>query len=298
MRVLIATDGSKDAKNAAGWLKELPLPKATSVMVLSVAELPTPPVAVLTMKDLRDAVLADATRVGEAAKKFLDPRWPDIELRVSEGDPREEIVRVAEEWGADLVVVGARGLGAFKGFLLGSVSMSVVHHAHVPVLVAKGRPHSPERALLATDGSENAGDALRFFLSLEPGERLKVRLVDVVEPLHFPASAPGVIRARLKTMLADLTRQKTAEAEGVLRSAEAELQGKVGSVDRAIPVGIPGEEIVREARDGGFDLVVVGARGLGGVKRLVLGSVSEKVLSSAHCPVLIVKHPKGGKAGG
>jgi nucleotide-binding universal stress UspA family protein len=75
----------------------------------------------------------------------------------------------------------------------------------------------------------------------------------------------------------------------VLDRAAAQLDDKLTRVTRSTPTGNPADEIVAAAGDYETDLVVVGARGRGGVARLLLGSVSEKVLRDARCPVLIVK---------
>jgi nucleotide-binding universal stress UspA family protein len=118
MRILIAMDGSDDARAATEWLASFPLPPSASVLVLAVVTPPhspldIPPVQahIRSLFDAARGMLVEATTV-------LGSRWPDVETRVRSGDPREEITRAAEEWGAELVVVGARGLGAFKGFLL------------------------------------------------------------------------------------------------------------------------------------------------------------------------------------
>jgi len=292
MRVLLATDGSKDANSATEWLTGNLLPADATLLALTVATLPAPPIDAQTMKDLRDAILADARRVGEAARALLARRWPSAEVRVSEGDPREEIVRTAEEWGADLVVVGARGLGTVKGFFLGSVSLAVGRYATCPVLVVKGRPRELKSALVAIDGSEDSLHALQVFASFALEEMPRVRLLSVLEALRVPSSAPRFIRAKLRGAVAQLQQEGRAKAEAVLERAAASLEGKAGAIERSIFVGIPADAIVQAANRDGIDLVVVGARGLGGLERLLLGSVSEKVLRAARCSVLIVKRPR------
>ena len=292
MRVLLATDGSKDATSAAEWLKAFPLPEEIAVLALSVAQIPTTPVPLLTLKELRDAVLADAHRIISETRTLLAPRWPEAEVRVSEGDPREEILTMAEEWGADLIVVGARGLGAFKGFLLGSVSQAVTRHAHCPVLVVKGSLAPLKSAVIAVDGSPDSLHALNFLSSLPLKRRLKIILLGVVKPFRFPTTAPGFIRGALKAAQGELHREWEKEMEAVLARAAPDIEGKVDRVERLVTFGNPGEEIVSTAIERGADLIVIGARGLGGVGRLLLGSVSEKVLSSSRSPVLVVKQPK------
>jgi len=292
MRVLLATDGSNDATSAAEWLKAFPLPEDVTVFALSVAQIPTTPVPLLTLKELRDAVLADAHRIITETRTLLAPRWPEAEVRVSEGDPREEILTTAEEWKADLIVLGARGLGAFKGFLLGSVSQAVTRHAHCPVLVVKGHPGPLKGAVIAVDGSPDSLHAVEFFSSLPLQRAFKIVLLGVVKPFRFPSTAPGFIRGPLKAAQAELHQEWEKEMAAILAHAASSIEGKVDHVDRLVTFGNPGEEIVSTATAQSADLIVVGARGLGEVSRLLLGSVSEKVLSSSRGPVLVVKHPK------
>jgi nucleotide-binding universal stress UspA family protein len=288
MRVLLATDGSKDARTAAEFLKDFPLPGGATIRIVTVVTLPRSALDVPPVAAFNESLLAEGRRVVEEARTLLGPRAA-VEERVVQGTPKEEIVRAAEEWPADLVVVGGRGLGGVRGFLLGSVSQTVARHVHCPVLVVKGRARPLASVLLATDGSDGANEAIRFLLSLPLVRNTKVRLLSAVESTPYPASAPKMIRAQLKGMIAQLERERRAEVEKVLDRAARELKAKVTRLTRSMPTGHPAREVVAAAASFDADLVVVGARGLGGMKRLLLGSVSERVLHDARCPVLIVK---------
>jgi nucleotide-binding universal stress UspA family protein len=289
MRVLLATDGSKDARAATVALRDFPLPADTQVRVLSVATAPYPPMEVPALGDLREAVLDDARRLVADTRGTLAARWPACEERVAEGDPREQIAHEAEEWGADLIVLGARGLGAVRSFLLGSVSLGVLRHAPCSVLVVKGAPRAVHEVLVAIDGSDDSMAALRFLGSLALPSDVRVSLIGVVEQVRVPATSPGIVRRRLAAAVRTLHAERQAEMERVLARAAADVQGSVAVAGSATPVGVPADHIIRAARAGGADLVVVGARGLGGVKRVLLGSVSEKVVRYAPAAVLVVK---------
>ncbi len=288
MRVLLATDGSKDARAAAEYLKDFPLPGSATIRIVTLVTLPPSALDVPPVAAFNESLLAEGRRVVEEARTLLGPRAA-VEERVVQGSPKEEIVRAAEEWPADLVVVGGRGLGGVRGFLLGSVSQTVARHVHCPVLVVKGRARPLASVLIATDGSDGANEAIRFLLSLPLVRNTKVRLLSAVESTPYPASAPKMIRAQLKGMIAQLERERRAEVEKVLDRAARELKARVTRLTRSMPTGHPAREIVAAAASFDADLVVVGARGLGGMKRLLLGSVSERVLHHARCPVLIVK---------
>jgi nucleotide-binding universal stress UspA family protein len=289
MRVVLATDGSTDSRAAAGFLKDLPLPPSTTVRIVAVVSLPIFARDAASAPELQRSVLDRAQGVVEAARAALGPLGLTIETDVVMGDPRAEIVRQAEEWRADLVVLGARGLGKVKRFLLGSVSDAVARHAGCPVLVVKGRRRKLGSVLVAMDGSEDSFQAVRFLQSLPLPRQTKVRLLSVVERLRYPTTAPQAVHGQLVRMLKELEAERRGELDKVLERAAAQLDDKITRVTRYTPTGDPAEEIVATANDFDTDLVVVGARGLGGMARVLLGSVSEKVLHHARCPVLIVK---------
>jgi len=290
MRVLLATDGSKDAQAAAAYLKELPLPPASTVRIVVAVMLPGLALDDPPVREFERSVLDQARSLADQARAALAPRELAVETDVVVGDPRAEIVRIADEWRADLIVLGARGLGRIKRLLLGSVSLAVARHASCPVLVVKGRPRKLASVLVAMDGSDDSFLAVRFLQSLALPRRTKVRLLSVVEPLRFPTTAPGgAVRGQLLRMLKELEAERRGELEKVLERGAAQLDDKLTRVTRSTPTGAPADEIVAAANDYDTDLVVVGARGRGGMARLLLGSVSEKVLRDARCPVLIVK---------
>jgi len=137
LRVLIATDGSADAQKAVAWVASLPPQASVELRALSVATLPRGPLDVPQVHEYHQSFLDEARRAAEAARATLELRWSNAEARVVEGDPREEIVRAAAEWPADLIVGGARGLGALARLFLGSVSEHVAHHASCSVLIVR-----------------------------------------------------------------------------------------------------------------------------------------------------------------
>lgn len=290
MRVLLATDGSVNARVATQWLMVFPLSPTTEILVLAAAAAIPPVLDAPVPQSVFDAALADAHEAADAALAVLRKRWPETSARVVDGEPRHVIASTAADWGADLVVVGARGLGAFKRLLLGSVSTAVVHHAPCPVLVVRGRPRELLTAVVAIDGSPHSRAAARFLAHLPLDPALTVRLIGVVEPqtpsLRAPAAVPGVGAA-----VEHFAEQQRVELDKALEEVAGDFEAKA-RVERAVRIGSPAGEILSIAERA--DLVVVGARGLGPVDRLLVGSVSERVLQHARCSVLVVKHAARG----
>ncbi len=134
--------------------------------------------------------------------------------------------------------------------------------------------------------------ALEFFADLPLPSDLRVRLVGVVEPLRYPTSAPGFIGDTLRSVVQDFENESRQRLEATLAPLAATLRSRVRSIVTTTPTGAPAGTILREAELDHSDLIVVGARGLGTLERLALGSVSESVLRHATCPVLVVR-PRG-----
>ena len=286
MRVLLATDGSEQAQAATAWLPTVPLPRPSTVRVLAIVAPARGLPALLEGRDDRRRLHEHAGRIVSEAQGTLVGCGADVETQVAEGDPREEIVRMAEEWSADLVVLGARGLGPLSRALLGSVSTAVVRHAPCAVLVMRGRRPGLGTIVLAVDGSPDSLDAAAFLgaLPLAPGVRLT--LVAVVVP---PPALPAPEAATGPLFLDEALTLGQAEAERALDRAQSRVGTAGGTLERRTLIGEAGEEIVSTARLLEADLVTVGARGHGVFKRLLLGSVSEYVLHHAECAVLVVR---------
>ena len=286
MRVLLASDGSSDAMQAARWLAASGVPTSASLLVLSVVTLPRSlPTAVA------ESLRAEGRSVAEQTRAVVGVNGANVDVRVAEGDAREQIMRTAEDWDADLVVMGSRGLGRVQGFLLGTVSLAVARHCTRPVLVVKGRTRVLGSAIVALDGSEDALNALRLFARWPKLTTLAVHLVGVIEPLPFPRTAPKVVQAELRAAVTAAEGERREALEQAFAAARPLLPA--GEVTETLTVGDPAGEILRIADENAVDLIVLGARGVGATQRLLLGSVSETVLHDAQCAVLIAKRAGG-----
>jgi len=286
LRVLLATDGSPDARAAAECLARFPLPPSSALLVLSVVAIPPSPITFPGLEDLKQSLLADGRRMCDEAADVLRPRWPAVEISVADGDAREQILRTAEVWKPDLAVLGRRGLGGLERMLLGSVSLTAARHLACPVLVVQGPPRATQRIVVGVDGSEESRRAVNFVAALALGPDAEVHLVAVAESLLVPASLPSAAREAFRSIVAEVDERQRATLRDVLSRAAGRLGGRV-QVHTHTPVGDPARLLLQTAAIA--DLVVVGSRGLRAVRRLLLGTVSEKVLQHAPCPVLIVK---------
>jgi nucleotide-binding universal stress UspA family protein len=291
MRILLATDGSDGARAATEYLAAFPLPADAEIRVLSAVLVPAWPPAVdlPRVREMNEALRDAAREVTTEARDRLAGRWLAVATQVVDGEPRTVIREAAEALPADLVVVGARGLGAVRRLLLGSVSSHIAGHVSCPVLVVKGRPSAPGKVVVAVDGSRDSFAAVHFLAGLPLDPATEIRLVAVAEPPRLPAGAPEVLGTPFLGWLERLERERVDGLERMLQRVESEFRGRPRPVERSVTVGRPADEIISAAEAPGVDLVVVGARGLGPLQRLLLGSVSERVLHHVDCPVLVVR---------
>ena len=154
MKILLAVDGSAYSDSAMEEILKRPWPPHSEIKVITAAEMPVP-VGMGQWAILPDDLLELEKSVNAAAQKVLDNALlklstvEDKTLKVSselvQGPPGKAIVEEAERWGADLILMGSRGLGAWNRLLLGSVSNAVVHHAKCSVEVARmPQPKKPD----------------------------------------------------------------------------------------------------------------------------------------------------------
>jgi len=169
------------------------------------------------------------------------------------------------------------------------VSTGVVQHAQCPVLVVKGRLQAVRKALIAVDGSPDSLAASRFVASLPVDGKVEIVLLGVVERAAVLMAPGEVFASSIQDAIARVTEEGQEERREILARVSRTFVNRARAVESSVVIGHPADEIVRTAAGPDIGLVVVGARGLGRFKRLILGSVSERVLHHAACPVLVVK---------
>ncbi len=296
-RMILATDGSLEAERAAGTAMVLSEKLGAELHLVYVEPMPDPlswPEVGIMSPLLQEDI---SERAGDQARTKLEGEAEKIRgmdgeisgLHARTGRPDAEIVRTAEELGAGLVVMGNGGLGPIGRALLGSVSRSVVHHAHSSVLVVRDEHHLPGRLLLAVDGSRQARAATEAAVEISTATGSGLHVVFVMptaEHLYGPHFYSGEIKQSVREQAEDDVRAFLDEQIGWIEAHGGEVE------DTHMAVGRPDAEIVKLAEKLGAGLTVVGSRGLGGVRRALMGSVSDSVVSHAHGSVLVVRSGK------
>jgi len=299
-RILLATDGSPEAERALGTATMLSQKLGAELHLVCVEPMPDPlswPEARIMSPELRGDI---RERAEDKARKMLEGQVEKIRemdakvfgVHAVAGRPDTEIVRVAEEVGAGLMVLGSRGLGPVRRAVMGSVSLSVVHHSHCSVLVVRGEDAGlPGPILLAVDGSEQARVAAEAAaeISASTGSGLHVVFVmPTAEHLYGRHLYSNELKQSVREQAEDDVRAFLDEQVGWIEAHGGKVE------DTHMAVGRPDAEIVKLAEELGAGLTVVGNRGLGGVRRSLVGSVSNSVVRHAHGPVLVVRSEEEG----
>lgn len=298
MKILIAYDGSGCSDQALDDLLRAGLPDDTQALIISVAEvhLPPPPPSsyeifgssnfewidqeteISTPSHIVEQARALAVRASEKIR-LLFPGWT-IYTNGRYGSPAGEIIEQAEKWDADLVVVGSHGRSKLGQFILGSVAQRVVTEAHCSVRVARNvrsKKDSPVQILLGVDGSASSGAAIKATAAREWPQGSKVRLVTSIDSWgeHGAKAVDKYASARsFQKFAEDLLCARGLEVSSVVKEEDAK------------------HLLIEEAEAWEADSIFVGARGLGRLERLLLGSVSTAVVSRAHCTVEVVRASK------
>jgi nucleotide-binding universal stress UspA family protein len=192
-------------------------------------------------------------------------------------------VLLAEAREAALVVVGDRGLGGFSGLLLGSVAVQLAAHSPIPVVVVRGTEQSAGPVVVGVDGSGHSDLAVGFAFEEAAFRGAELRVVHAW--IHPVAAEPGDMLPLVYDVDDVANEEARVLAEAVAGWCDRYPDVKVRQVAvRAKPRRVLIEE------SAGAQLLVVGARGRGGLTGLLLGSVSHAALHHARCPVAVVRH--------
>lgn len=283
-RIVVGVDGSAVADRALHWAVDEAVLRGVEVeLVLGyVLQVHRAPFTASNHEIAEKAIGVIVERNGDALQRVT---WKTTVVPLLGTPYADAVLGVADD--ADLIVVGSRGLGGFRELLLGSTSYRVATHAAAPVVVVRGDQPSYADAyrgiVVGVDGSQAAVRALRWAVA-----EAALRGIDVTA-LHawFAPNAAllsGVASA--EQIDAEYARAE-AQANGILQDAMGAVAVPDGTtVSPSLVAGTPAAAILDHID--ADQLVVVGTRGLGGVRRAIVGSTSHQVLHHAPGPVVVV----------
>lgn len=265
-RLLLATDGSEFSKGAVRESINLAARCGSILYVISVIEVNPEFIAIAPslvekmekeIKEYLDSVKAEASKVGIKC-----------DVIVHEGEePYKFIIDEAERNSVEMVIMGRKGRTGLKRLMMGSVTARVIGYAPCKVLVVpEDAKIDLQNIMVATDGSRYSEAAVREAISIAKRSSGILTIISVAKKKENLSVASESVDVA-KTL---------AEKEGV-RFEALVMQGE------------PYKTIVETADQKGIGLIVVGSHGRTGIERLLMGSVTERVIGYANCGVLVVK---------
>ena len=287
--LILAVDGSEHAQAATRLVQDLPLPTACQITVL-----------VVLIPRYGQHSAAHRQILAQTQQVLEQSHHRTVKTELLTGDPAEQIVAYAEQHQPDLMVIGARGLRATLGILLGGVAQHVVEYACCPVLVVRAPYQGIRQVLLAIDGSEHSQKALQHLQMCPLPRDVEIHLAHVLPPEIDPEiyyqnwrfSADYIAPIITEDMLQRFKQQNEKEqlaGEQLLNNSIEKVHTIGYTAHRALLRGDASTELLAYAQENRIDLLMVGSRGLSPFQGWLLGSVSRKLVHYTECSVLIVK---------
>ncbi len=278
-KILVAFDGSESSKNALKQAIKLACSEGCWITVVSVVPPYEGDLSLTSVGNIRKAMREPMEKALSEAEEIAKAERAAIKTVCEEGEPYERIVDLAEGENFSLIVMGRRGLRPLERALIGSVTARVIGYSQVDVLVVPdGSSIGWNNILLTTDGSKYsnaARDRAINFAKAYGGELKVISVVDV--PSEFYAEAPKAVEDLIK------------KAKGFVEDVKKIVEASGIKATTFVGEGETFEAITNLAKKEKADVIFMGSHGRTGIKRLLMGSVTEKVIGYAPCPVLIVK---------
>jgi nucleotide-binding universal stress UspA family protein len=265
-RILLATDGSEFSEGAVR--EAIGFAKSCSSTLYAMSVIETNPEFEAYAPGAVEKMEKETLELLDQIKKRAQDKGITCEGVTRRGeDAHKYIIEEAARLNADMIVVGRRGRRGMQKLMMGSVTALVIDKAPCNVfIVPRMAKLSCEKILIATDGSEYSKKAITEGLSIAKRCGSEVKAISV------------------------------AHKEGDLGEAEENVKAVVDmgknegiSVESLVVTGTPYESIVSVAREKNVDLIVVGTHGRTGLKRLIMGSVAERVIATADCTIMVIK---------
>ena len=278
-KILVAYDGSASGTNTLLQSFRLATEEKSWITVATVVPSYDGDIDLIAVGDIHEAMRRPGEEILSRANALAKKEGALIKTILEEGETYDRLVDLAEAENCGVVIMGRRGASSADKSHIGSVTARVIGLSQRDVMVVpEGTIIGWKKILVATDGSRYSGlatDKAIDFAKSYGGSLTAVSVVDV--PSEFYAEAPGAVDkliANAKGFVAAVS--KKAEANGIAAST-------------FVGEGEAFEIIRRLAQKEKIDVIIMGSHGRTGLKRLLMGSVTEKVIGHAPCPVLVVK---------
>ncbi len=276
-KILVAYDGSGSAKNALKEASRFAQEEKATIKLLVVVPSYEGDLDLLAISNVKESVENQGRMLLDEAVQIAEAEGLSPLKNLEFGEPYEKIVSVADDENCDLIVMGRKGMSGIERELVGSVTARVIGHTKKDVLVIpEGATLSWNKVLLGTDNSPESRSAVERALEIAKEHNSAVAAVSVVY------SATDIF-----TMSHQLVDEMKKGVQKQLEKLKLEAKSAGLDLNLMIKEGEPHEGIIEAAQEFGANVIIMGSHGRTGLKRLLMGSVTEKVLGFAFCPVLV-----------
>lgn len=288
-KILWASDGSKESRGALRWAEMLASWFKAKVIAISVIE--SPEIKFEAADKLnKDMSLIEQVLVTKETNRLrrvgaiLKQKGIEAETRLARGAPDQEIIKTAQSQGADLIAMGKRGLGLWGRMTLGSTTARVLREVRLPVLTVREWTKRPAvKKILVPSGFAPADKvALEWALELAGTLGASVYLLHIIEAHKSWDTVKGGFMGRRRTL-------DTEKLTAILATVPMQKRKDVLVIARVKAFPRPWSGIVSFIHEEGIDMVVMATHARKGVPRFFLGSVAERVVREAPCPVVTVR---------
>lgn len=278
-KILVAVDGSDSSKNAFRQACKIAMEDNGQITVVTVIPLYADQFETLNIKENVSKTLTEnGKRILSEIEDIAAEEQVVIKTRLEEGNAFETIIDVAEEGRFDLIIMGRRGKTRLEKVLMGSVTAKVIGHSQRDILIVPRDTSLGRNILLATDGSKYSRGAAERAIAIAKSYNCNLRVVSAVDIGNgFEAEGLSVENELLEKARKVVNEvKKMGEAQGV----SVETQIKEGEIYDVITI---------LAKEYNSSIIIMGSHGRTGIRRLLMGSVVERVIGYAPCPVLVIK---------
>jgi nucleotide-binding universal stress UspA family protein len=283
--IIVGYDGSEGSTAALQWAAQAAQQRGRTLEIVTTWSMPAADLGIgasaTLQQDLVDELRKEAQTTNDEALKIVADMGVNATGEVIVGRPASALVNRSED--ADMVVVGSHGAGGLTGFLLGSVSRQVATHASCPTVVVRPPAADGKDIVVGVDGSPHSLKALQwaFEQASFAGCALHVLHSWEIPPTWSMVEVPSYEPEVLIRDYGNAELRETSEAMAGFREDFPDVK-----VRQEVMKGSPVKALVKASEHA--ELLVVGSRGLGGFRGLLLGSVSHAVVHKASCPVAVV----------
>ena len=283
-QIIVGFDGSEGSALALKWAATTAAQRARTLEIVTTWSMPAADVGLgasaLVQQDLVDELRREARAANDEGLAIAAEIGANAFGEVVAGRPASAIVHRSED--AEMVVVGSHGSGGLTGFLLGSVSRQIATHASCPAVVVRPTGDAKDM-VVGVDGSEHSLKALRwaFEQASFTGASLHVLHSWEIPPTWSMVEVPSYEPEVLIRDYGNAELRDTSEAMAGFRDDFPDVK-----VRQEVMKGSPVKALVKASDHAA--MLVVGSRGLGGFRGLLLGSVSHAVVHKAACSVAVV----------